>query len=219
MVVRRLVRRCTGLALFALVALTPSPASAQLDRGQIAGFIKDRTGGLIPGATITATHAQTGVVRTVVTDGTGYYVFTAVTPGVYDVVVELQGFKKWMQTGVPMDAGASLKVDATLETGTINESVTVIAMATPLQTDVTLRKTVQAQDIELLPFSGRIPIDVVGLKAGVFGGAFNSRGFDDLGNGGFNINGSPAGEDQIPLAGPVGVRPLATGTSFGGQHI
>src|SRR2546428_7226303 len=124
MVVRRLVRRCTGLALFALVALTPSPASAQLDRGQIAGFIKDQTGGVIPGATITATHAQTGVVRTVVTDGTGYYVFTAVTPGVYDVVVELQGFKKWMQNGVPMDAGGSLEVGAAPEAGAGNETGT-----------------------------------------------------------------------------------------------
>ncbi len=219
MVVRRLVRRCTGLALFALVALTPSPASAQLDRGQIAGFIKDQTGGVIPGATITATHAQTGVVRTVVTDGTGYYVFTAVTPGVYDVVVELQGFKKWMQTGVPMDAGASLKVDATLETGTINESVTVIAMSTPLQTDVTLRKTVEAKDIELLSFSGRNPIGVVGLKAGVVGGAFNSRGFDDLGNGGFNINGSRADENTISIDGAVGVRTRSTGTIIGVQNV
>src|SRR2546428_5653030 len=111
MVVRRLVRRCTGLALFALVALTPSPASAQLDRGQIAGFIKDQTGGVIPGATITATHAQTGVVRTVVTDGTGYYVFTAVTPRVCDVVGELPGLQKMMQTRRPDGGGGWLEME------------------------------------------------------------------------------------------------------------
>ena len=71
-----------------------------------------------------AAHAE--VVRTTVTDGTGYYVFTALTPGQYDLVVELQGFKKFMQSGVPMDAAASLRVDATLQTGTINESVTLM---------------------------------------------------------------------------------------------
>src|SRR2546425_10485509 len=136
MVVRRLVRRCTGLALFALVALTPSPASAQLDRGQIAGFIKDQTGGVIPGATITATHAQTGGVRTVVTDGTGYYVFTAVTPGGFDAVGRLQGFKKRMQTGVPVGAGASLKRDATPGTGAVNASGTGIAVSEALPTRV-----------------------------------------------------------------------------------
>jgi len=111
-----------------LLALAPAAAFAQLDRGQISGFVKDQTGGVIPGATVTATHVQTGAARTVTTDGTGYYVFTAVTPGTYDVVIELQGFKKFLKTGVPMDAAASLSVDATLETGTINESVTVIAM-------------------------------------------------------------------------------------------
>src|SRR3989442_12185510 len=105
MVVRRLVRRCTGLALFALVALTPSPASAQLDRGQIAGFIKDQTGGVIPGATITATHAQTGVVRTVVTDGTGYYVFTAGKPGVDAVVGGLRGLRKRLENAGRLGRG------------------------------------------------------------------------------------------------------------------
>jgi hypothetical protein len=174
--------------------LVPSLASAQLDRGQISGLVKDESGGVIPGATITATHTQTGTVRTAITDGTGYYVFTALTPGLYEIVVELQGFKKFMQSAVPMDAGASLRLDATLQTGTINESVTVIAKSTPLLTDATLRKTVEAKDIELLSFSGRNPIGVVGLKAGVVGGAFNSRNFDDLGNGGFNINGSRTDE-------------------------
>src|SRR6185295_18178550 len=122
------VRVCTRLApLFvaALLVLVPSLASAQLDRGQISGSVKDESGGVIPGATITATHTQTGTVRTAVTDGTGYYVFTALTPGLYEIVVELQGFKKFMQSAVPMDAGANRRLDATLQTGTINESVTV----------------------------------------------------------------------------------------------
>jgi hypothetical protein len=214
------VRLRTRLALvIAWLALAPAAAFAQLDRGQISGFVKDQSGGVIPGATVTATHIQTGVGRTVVTDGTGYYVFTAVTPGPYDVVVELQGFKKWLQTGVPMDAGANMRVDVTLETGTINESVTVVAMSTPLQTDVTFRKTVEAKDIELLSFSGRNPIGVVGLKAGVIGGAFNSRGFDDLGNGGFNINGSRADENTISIDGAVGVRTRSTGTIIGVQNV
>ncbi len=222
MLALRPVRLCNRFApafLAACLALLPSVASAQLDRGQIAGFVKDETGGVIPGATITATHVQTGAVRSVVTDDKGYYVFTAMTPGAYDVVVELQGFKKWTQTSVPMDAGASLRVDATLQTGTISESVTVVAMSTPLQTDVTLRKTVEAKDIELLSFSGRNPIGVVGLKAGVVGGAFNSRGFDDLGNGGFNINGSRSDENTIAIDGAVGVRTRSSGNIIGIQNV
>jgi hypothetical protein len=211
--------RLTFAVVQAVLMLSVVPAFAQLDRGQISGSVKDQTGGVIPGATVTATNTQTGVARTVVTDGTGYYVFTSLVPGVYDVAAELSGFKKWVQTGVKMDAGASLKVDATLQTGTISESVMVTAMATPLQTDVALRKTVEAKDIELLSFSGRNPIGVVGLKAGVMGGAFNSRGFDDLGNGGFNINGSRSDENTITIDGAVGVRTRSTGTIIGIQNV
>src|SRR6185295_19644913 len=105
-----------------------------------------------------------------------------------------------------------------LETGAVTEAVTVTAEATPLQTDVAVRKTIEAKDIELLSFSGRNPIGVVSLKAGVMGGAFNSRGFDDLGNGGFNINGSRSDENTISIDGAVGVRTRSTGTIIGVQN-
>ena len=211
--------RSTFVTTLVFVALAAAPAFAQSDRGQIAGFVKDQSGGVIPGATITVTHTQTGLERTVVTDSNGYYVLPALSPGLYNVAVELQGFKKWVQTGVTLDAAASAKVDATLETGTITELVTVTAEATPLQTDVAVRKTIEAKDIELLSFSGRNPIGVVGLKAGVIGGNFNSRGFDDLGNGGFNINGSRADENTISIDGAIGVRTRSTGTIIGVQNV
>ena len=82
-----------------------------------------------------------------------------------------------------------------------------------------MRKTVEAKDIELLSFSGRNPIGVVGLKAGVMGGAFNSRTFNDLGNGGFNINGSRADENTISIDGAVAVRTRSSGTIVGIQNV
>jgi hypothetical protein len=221
---RRLIQAITttNIVLLTAIALvaTAAPAFAQIDRGQISGFVKDQTAAVIPGATVTATNVQTRLAKTVVTDGTGYYVFTALTPGAYDVDVELQGFKKWVKTGVVLDASANITVDVTLQTGAVSESITVIAQSTPLQTDVALRKTVEAKDIELLSFSGRNPIGVVGLKAGVSGtGAFNSRGFDDLGNGSYNINGSRSDENTISIDGAVGVRTRSTGTIIGIQAV
>ena len=207
------------LAALALVALVAGPVLAQSDRGQISGFVIDQTGGVVPGATVTATHTQTQQLRTTVTDSTGYYAFPALTPGTYDVAVELEGFKKSVRAGITLDASANVTVDATLETGAITEAVTVTAEATPLQTDVAVRKTVEAKDIELMSFSGRNPIGVVGLKAGVSGGAFNSRGFDDLGNGGFNINGSRSDENTISIDGAIGVRTRSTGTIIGIQNV
>src|SRR5260370_39448155 len=79
---------------------TAAPVFAQFDRGEIAGFVKDETGGVIPGATVTVTNQQTQLARTGVTDATGYYIFTALMPGAYNVEVELTGFNKWGQNGV-----------------------------------------------------------------------------------------------------------------------
>src|SRR2546428_6513772 len=119
---RFLVRTAAAMVFVALAVL---PARAQFDRGQIAGIVKDQTGGVIPGATVTATNVQTRLTRTVNTDATGYYIFTALTPGAYDVAVELEGFKKWTQNSVKLDAASKVVIDATLQTGGLSESVTV----------------------------------------------------------------------------------------------
>jgi len=216
MLARRLVRLCTGLAVLALVALTPSPASAQFDRGQIAGVIKDQTGGVIPGATVTVTNAQTRLARTVVTDGTGYYILTALAPGAYDVDVELPGFKKWSQSGVRLDAAAKLTLDATLDTGVISEAVLVQAKSTPLSFDTQNRKTIESKDFENMALNGRNPINLAMLKAGVrSGNAMNSFLADSLTNGGFNINGSRSDENLITIDGAIATRTRSAGAVIG----
>src|SRR5262249_61122098 len=140
-----------------------------------------------------ATTTQTHQGVTPVTDSTGFYTFPNLLPGRYDIVAELQGFKTIRRENVQLDATSNLTLDLAMPTGVIAEEVLVTASSPLLQTDVALRKTVEAKDIELLAFSGRNPIGVVGLKAGVMGGNFNSRGFSDLGNGGFKIHGRRAG--------------------------
>jgi len=194
---RRLVWIC------ALLIGSAGPAAAQFDRGTISGTIKDEQGGVMPGVAVTARQTQTEQAVTTTSDGTGFYTFPNLRPGRYDILAELQGFKTIRRDNVQLDATANLTLDLALPTGTISEEVLVTASSPLLQTDVALRKTVEAKDIELLAFSGRNPIGVVGLKAGVMGGNFNSRGFSDLGNGGFNINGSRADENNITIDAPV----------------
>jgi hypothetical protein len=202
-----------------LTHVTALGVSAQVDRGQIAGVVRDQQGGVIPGATVTATHQGTGLARSVATDETGYYIFPNLQPGVFELSAELQGFKKYVRTGVQLDAAGKLAMDVVLETGTLQESVTVTAESTPLQSDVAVRKTVEAKDIELLSFNGRNPIGVVGLKAGVIGGAFNNYGFSSLSNGGFNINGGRADENTISIDGAVAVRTRSAGTIIAVQNV
>jgi hypothetical protein len=201
------------------IFLAAPSAYAQFDRGQISGVVRDQTGAIVPGATVTATRQQTAATQTTVTDASGYYTFPNLASGRYNISAELQGFKTAVREGVQLDATGSLTIDFALSAGAVSEQVTVTAEQTLLQTDVALRKTVESKDIEQLSFSGRNPIGVAGLKPGVIGGSFNNYGFSDLGNGGFNINGSRTDENNITVDGATAVRTRSSGAIVGIQNV
>jgi len=210
---------CLGIACLLGVVFAATPAFAQFDRGQISGVVKDSTGGVVPGVTVTATLVSTQTPRETVTDASGFYTFANLPAGRYNISAELQGFKKSIKEGVQLDAAGALTIDLALSTGAISENVTVTAEQTLLQTDVALRKTVESKDIEQLSFSGRNPIGVAGLKPGVIGGSFNNYGFSDLGNGGFNINGSRTDENNISVDGATAIRTRSSGAIVGIQNV
>jgi hypothetical protein len=203
---------------FACALSFAAPAIAQ-DRAQLSGRVKDAQGGSVPGATVSATAQQTQTVSVAVTDSTGFFTFPNLRSGRYDVSAELQGFKKALRSNVVLDAAGSMSLDFVLETGAVTEEVTVTAVTPLLQTDTALRKTIEARDIEQLSFSGRNPIGVVGLKAGVVGGNFNNYGFSDLGNGGFSINGSRTDENNITIDGATAIRTRSNGAIVGIQNV
>src|SRR5438874_5917255 len=211
------VRTVLTMAFVALIAL---PAFGQFDRGQIAGIVKDQTGGVIPGATVTVTNVQTRLVRTMTTDPTGYYIFTALSPGSYDVEVELEGFKKWTQSNVKLDAAAKVVLDVTLQTGGLSEMVTVEARTTPLQFDSQNRKTIELKDVQDMALNGRNPISLAMLKAGIRpGNAPNTYLGDNLTTGGFNINGSRSDENLITVDGAIATRTRSTGAIIGALNV
>jgi hypothetical protein len=208
-----------AIAALALLALAPRPSAAQLERSTVSGTVVDQQGGVIPGVTVTATSLQTRQPRSTVTDASGFYNLPGLTPGQYDVAAELDGFKKANRANVQLDASANVTVGFTLEPGALTEVVTVTSDAQALQTDVTLRKTVEAKDIEQLSFNGRNPIGVAGLKAGVIGGSFNNYGFSSLSNGGYNINGSRGDENNITVDGATAIRTRSAGAAIGVQNV
>ena len=208
-----------ALAALAFLAVAPRPSAAQLERGSVSGTVVDQQGGVVPGVTVNATNLQTRQVRTVVSDATGFYNLAQLNPGQYDISAELDGFKKATRANVQLDASANITIGFTLEPGALTEVVTVTSDASALQTDVTLRKTVEAKDIEQLSFNGRNPIGVAGLKAGVIGGSFNNYGFSSLSNGGYNINGSRGDENNITVDGATAIRTRSAGAAIGVQNV
>src|SRR4026209_3020281 len=86
----RLFRTLT--ALIAAALLLPASAFAQFDTSTVLGAVKDSSGAVVPGATVTLKNTATGITATAVTDADGAYQFLNVRVGTYSVRAELQGF-------------------------------------------------------------------------------------------------------------------------------
>src|SRR6187549_1528666 len=106
------------VALLAL-AVGTARAQSQAANGTIEGTIKDASGGLLPGVTVTVHNTDTGSERVVVTDANGLFRAPLLPLGKYDVSAELQGFKKQVQTGIPLTAGSSAVINIAMEVGGI----------------------------------------------------------------------------------------------------
>ena len=123
-----------AIPILASLALICSMAWGQSNVGEISGQVSDPTGAAVPGCTVTATHTQTGLKRSVATQENGIFVFAALPEGKYNVVAEKQGFRTSEQSGVVLDAATRRSVDFRLEVGALTDSVSVSAAVEQVQT-------------------------------------------------------------------------------------
>src|SRR5213593_1655597 len=123
-------------AVYAVVLLVTSvgAAGAPSSSGTIVGRVLDGQGEAVPGATVTLTKPDTRETRTFTTDVDGEFVFASVQPGVYDVAVDLQGFKRAEKTGLALSSSERLSAgDFRLEVGGVSESVEVPPSSIPIK--------------------------------------------------------------------------------------
>ena len=109
-------RGCTACCL---VLLLDSVASAQTNNGQISGTVRDTSGGVLPGVTVTVTNTSTNIARTEVTGPNGTYVVASLPFGAYSVSVELQGFRKAEKTGIQLPPDGRITADFSLNVGSM----------------------------------------------------------------------------------------------------
>ena len=159
-----------------ILLLTAGTSWAQAT-AQLSGTVRDESGAVLPGVTVTATQTDTGLVRTAVTDDTGGYLLPNLPTGPYRLEVALQGFRTYVQTGIVLQVGGAPTVNAVLAVGSLEESVTVEA-ATPL-VDVRsagISTVVDNEAILELPLQGRQVTDLIVLAgAAVQTGTASSR--------------------------------------------
>ena len=157
-------------ALLVLVAIhsLPTAAVAQVATGSIVGTVVDTSGQLVPGAQVTVREVNRNTTTTLTTDAAGVYTAPFLVPGTYEVSVEFQGFKSWIRRAIVLQVNDRLRIDASLEVGTVTESTTVQAESPLVRTDSSEVGTViEEVAIKELPLNGRNFATLVYLAPGI----------------------------------------------------
>jgi outer membrane receptor protein involved in Fe transport len=202
----RTARWCLRLAVICavllVVAMATGTASAQTFRGSILGTVTDTSGASINNATVTGHSVDTGVDRTTNTTPDGGYLIPELPIGLYDVIVEMQGFQKSVTKGVRVDLAAERRVDVSLKPGAVTSQIVVQGETLPQieTTSDTLGGTFETKQVEDLPINGRDYTRLLIMVPGAAGepnGAGDSPGSFGL----FSVNGSRGRADNFLLDG------------------
>jgi outer membrane receptor protein involved in Fe transport len=166
---KRMRRRGQAILFTLVVAVAAGPSlHAQSTTGTLLGTVMDSEGGVVAGATVTATQRDTGFTRSGTTDAAGAYSFAYMPLGRYDIKVELYGFKAKVVGPLMLVVDQRLRNDVVLELGKIEETVEVSGAATLLQTDQPdVNQIVQEKEIKALPLNGRDFFSLLLLSNGV----------------------------------------------------
>ena len=168
----------TALALSAAVFGCCVIASAQTQQGRIVGRVTDRTGAIVPNATVIIQNTETGIQRVLETNSAGEYAAPNLNPGVYVVRASAPTFKTTERSGVRLEVAANIGIDFQLEPGAISETVQVEGEQAPIDTVTdTLGGTMTNKLINELPLQGRDFQNLLELRPGVQrtpGGGFHS---------------------------------------------
>ncbi len=113
-----------GLGILGLIALGNCLAFAQGFTAALSGVVRDGSGAVVPKATITVKHIETGLTRTVETNGDGSYKVPSLPVGSYELTVEKSGFKQ-LRRGTNLSVAVEAEVDLTLEVGNVVQQATV----------------------------------------------------------------------------------------------
>jgi len=154
--------RCSGwvyaLAALLLVFGFAGPAAAQTDvtTSRISGTVEDGEGAPLPGVTVTAANTETGLVQTTVTDEKGFYRVLNLPTGTYKIDATLDGFATATAESVRLLLGSTPSINFTLQSSSVSDTITVTSEAPVVEvTNTTIGTTIQQEQIENLPSSGR----------------------------------------------------------------
>lgn len=136
--------------------------------GSISGTVTDTTGRVIVGATVVAQNVETGIKNSAETNAEGFYSFPALPVGQYTIQIQAKGFSNFKETGLALNVNSALRVDATLQVGTVTETVTISATSAQVDTQSTqMGELIGGKEMVTLPLNGRDYTELMALQPGV----------------------------------------------------
>lgn len=184
-----------------LAAVCVAPASAQVN-GSVTGVVSDSTKAVIASAQVSLTFIETGVVSRTVTNEAGVYRFASAPIGRYELRVAAPGFKTFVQQPIVVETSQTVRLDATLELGATQESVTVVGDAVTLDRETSAVSThISREIVTSLPYqltnSLRNPFAFVKLTPGAVGTSGAGDGTQIAGS---RTYGNEAYIDGVPVS-------------------
>lgn len=159
-----------------LLALHALPAAAQSGEGALRGYVKDESGAVLPGVSVTATSSELLQPVVNISDAAGLYRLNNLPPGTYVITAELQGFAIVRREGILVRAGATFAIDIEMKLSTVQETITVTGESPMIEASKpTTSITLDRELIRAAPISARrVFSDALDLAPGV-----SSRNVDD----------------------------------------
>jgi len=217
------VRSASILLALGLLMLFGVPCFSQTQvLGTISGIISDNTGAVMPGVKVTATNTNTGQSTTATTNDSGYYVFSNLVPGSYDVSAEKEGFQRCVKTGIPLDAAGRVESGCTLQVGQVTQTIEVQAQTLAVQTEeAKISRVIDPTQIQEIPANGRNFASLLALQPGVVQTfSFNSfQGMSLFATQCTNVNGQRGDANNIQIEGAPSTRTRANGAIVAAPSI
>ena len=155
------------LACLGLLVGAP-PLLAQTDNAEIRGTVKDQSGAVVPGVTITITDQATGYVRSTSTDVQGVYRLSGLRPSAYTMLAELSGFTSTRTEGIKLQVGQRAEYDLVMTVSSVAETVQVVGEVALVDTSkAELSGNVLPKQIEALPQLSRNWLSLSAITPGV----------------------------------------------------
>src|SRR5678815_3977996 len=123
------------LPITILLALLSCGVGYAQSTGAIVGTVKESTGAVITGVAVKITNVATGITREITTDDNGRYVAESLPVGVYDIIAEVAGFKRFAHKAINLNVADRLSIDIVMEVGQVSEVVTVQGGPPVVQTE------------------------------------------------------------------------------------